>query len=273
MQRKFFRLPEITLALALCSGSALAIDPGTKDPRKVARAVETRERGDKVTSRVTLSLLDASGRKRVRKTRQQSIRFADGHKTIMFFESPATVRNTGMLSIDYKDGKREDEQWLHMPNLHKTTRIAGAEKSQSFMGTDLTYADMTTRDTKLYKYKMLESSTVVDGEECWLIEARPKTAAEKKATGYLKTHSWIGKKKLLPIRVKAWVIDGKKLKYLQFSDIAKVDGIWIAKRLVVTTKRNKTVLSKTVMQISEVKFKQPKVTEAQFSKRRLAQGL
>ena len=72
--------------------------------------------------------------------------FDKGTRQLMMFESPADVRNTGMLSIDYKDGNKDDDQWLYLPSLNKSTRISSGDKSGSFMGTDLSYADMTRAD-------------------------------------------------------------------------------------------------------------------------------
>jgi len=199
--------------------------------------------------------------------------FAGGSKTLMFFEAPADVRNTGLLSIDYDDGTKEDDQWLYLPSQHKSTRISTADKSGSFMGTDITYADMTSKDIDDYDYTLLEASVKVGDEDCWLIEARPRTDREKKETGYLKTHTWISKSKLMPVQVKAWVIEGKKLKYIKSTDFKQVDGIWIATRLAVRTMRGDTLESQTLMELQEVKFNQATVTEDQFSERRLEQGL
>ncbi|MDD9942572.1 MAG: outer membrane lipoprotein-sorting protein [Myxococcales bacterium] len=252
---------------------AAAVEPSETDPRKIAKAAEDRPDGDKGISRVSLTLVDASGRKRVRKTVQRSLDFPDGTKTLIFFESPADVRNTGLLSVDYDAGEKDDDQWLYLPSLHKATRISSADKSGSFMGTDLTYADMTSRDTDVYDYKMLEQSVKVDGEDCWLIESRPKTDKERKETGYLKTHVWISKNKLMPLQMKAWVIEGKKIKLIKFSSIAKIDGIWVAKKLAVQTRRNNKVESSTLMEISDIKFNQGSVTDELFSQRRLEQGL
>ena len=260
-------------ALSTAANQAKALDPKTTDPRQIAKAMEARDEGDHAQATVTLTLIDASGRKRVRKLRQQRIKFAGGHKTIMFFESPADVRNTGLLSIDYDDGSRDDDQWLYLPSLHKSTRIASVNKSDSFMGTDLTYADMTKTDTSAYEYKLLDGDAKVDGEACWLIEARPKTDKEKRETGYLKTQVWVSKDKLLPVQTKAWVLEGKKLKYMKASEFTKIDGVWIAKRLAVRTVRNNKVESETLMEMANLKFNQPSITDDQFTERRLEQGL
>lgn len=268
-------LPSL-LAFAAAVGAASAahaLDPNETDPRKIAQAAEDRPTGDRGTMATTLTLEDSSGRQRVRKLRQQSLKFQGGTKTLMFFESPADVRNTGLLSIDYDDGKKEDDQWLYLPSQHKSTRISTADKSGSFMGTDITYSDMTKKDIGDYDYVMLEKSVKVGDEDCWLIEARPRTDKEKKETGYLKTHTWISKSKLMPVQVKAWVIEGKKLKYMKFSELKQVDGIWVAGRLAVRTMRGDALESQTVMEMRDIKFNQPTVTEDQFSERRLEQGL
>ena len=263
----------LPLCVALSASTALAVPPGETDPRKIAQAVEDRPTGDKGTAKITLTLTDSNGRKRERKLRQQTMDFTDGTKTIMFFESPADVRNTGLLSVDYDKAGKDDDQWLYLPSLHKSTRISTSDKSGSFMGTDITYADMTAKDPDAYDYKMLQQSVKVDGEDCWLIEARPRTDKEKKETGYLKTQTWISKSKLMPVQVKAWVIEGKKLKYIKFSDIAQIDGIWIFKKMAVRTMRNNKVESQTLFLMSDVKFNQPAVSDEQFTQRRLEQGI
>lgn len=263
----------VTLGIVLISAQVSALDPNTTDARAIAAAVEDRESGNRSVSRVTLTLMDASGRKRVRKVQQMSKDFSEGNKTLIFFESPGDVRNTGLLSIDYDDSNRNDDQWLYLPSLHKSTRISGSDKSGSFMGTDLTYSDMTKKDTDGYVHKILEASTKIDGQDCWLIESRPKSDKEKQETGYLKTHVWISKTMLLPMQTKAWVIEGKKLKYMKSSKFEKVDGIWIAKELAVRTVRNKRVESQTLMEIGSIKFNQAQVTDDQFTERRLEQGI
>lgn len=269
-------LATVTLCLALAS-PALALDPNTTDPEAISKAVDELAEGDRSTSRVTLTLIDSSGRKRVRKTRSMSKNFPGGTKSIMFFESPADVRNTGMLTIDYDDGNRDDDQWLYLPSLHKATRISSSDKSGSFMGTDITYADMTKKDRKLYTSKIVQQSVMVGGEDCWVIEQRPKTEKEKKATGYLKTHTWISKSKLMPMQMKSWIIEGKKLKYIRFSGwkqhSTEAGKVWSFAKMEVRTVRNKKVESRTIMEMSNMKFDDPTVTDDQFSERRLEQGI
>ena len=260
--------------LALFSLSyAYALEPNTKDPRAIMEMVESRSMGDKVISTVKMIISDEAGRKRERVVNSRAIEFLEGTKTIMFFESPADVRGTGMFSIDYKDGNQSDDQWLYLPSLHKSTRISGGDKSGSFMGSDLTYADMTKKNTNNYDYQLLKESEKVDGEDAWVIEARPRTQKEQEETGYVKNQAWISKEKLIPLKSKAWVKEGKKLKYTKFSDFKKIDGLWFSNKIDIKTMRNNKVESLSSMIFVKRQLNQPEVKPDDFSLQRLEKGL
>ena len=257
--------------------TGFALPSDTIDPQAIMDAVDQQPDGDRSVSRLMMKIQDKDGRERVRVVSSKSIKFKEGTKQLMRFESPADIRGTGMLSIDYDDGNQDDDQWLFLPSLHKSTRISSGEKSGSFMGTDLSFSDMTKADPKQYSYKMLKSSVKVklDGqtEECWLIESRPSTAKAKKETGYLKSHVWVSKDKLLPIQIKSWVREGKKLKYIQFKEVKKVDGLWTPHMIIARTKKGKTTESTTILHFTEMAYNQSSVTESLFTQSQLEQGI
>jgi outer membrane lipoprotein-sorting protein len=269
-----FGLGGALIAVLAISGSAQALDPNTKDPAKIFQASEDADQGDKQTSKMTMTLIDSSGRKRERVLQGQRLKFKGGTKSLMFFESPADMRNTGFLSIDYDDPAKDDDQWLYMPALHKSTRIASQDKAGSFLGSDISYSDMNKKDVKAYDVKLIAPSEKVDGEDCWVIEAQPKTAKEKAETGYLKAQSWISKKSLLRLQVKVWLAKGNRVKYIKFTDIKKIEGVWIpGKWTVRTMKDEKNVESTTIWQFSSVKLNQPEVKDVDFTQSRLEKGL
>ncbi len=254
-------------------GTASAISPDETNPKTIMNAVESRETGDQQTARLKITIQDKAGRERTRGLQSWMMDFEGGTKQLVLFESPADVRNAGLLSVDYDDGAKSDDQWLYLPSLSKTTRISSSDKSGSFMGTDLTYADMTKKDPDAYEYKMVQQDVTVDGERCWLIEARPLTEKEKKETGYLKTQVWVSKEKLMAVRVKAWVTAGKKMKYTKMGDIKKVEGLWVTHKMVVQTKRGGETESTSTISFSNLKLNDPSVTAELFSERKLEQGL
>lgn len=261
------------LLSALLALPVAAIEPSETDPRAVMEAVEAQESGDRQTATIAITITDKAGRERHRTLQTRAMDFDGGTKQLLLFEAPADVRNAGLLSVDYDDGSVSDDQWLYLPSLNKTSRISGADRSGSFMGTDLTYADMGGRDLDDYTYEMVEASATVDGEECWVIESRPATDEEQKETGYLKSHTWISKDKLLPLQTKAWVLEGKKLKYTKFSEFQQINGIWVPHRVVVRTVKDGSAVSSSTLEFSNVAFDQEDVTESDFTERRLEQGL
>jgi hypothetical protein len=264
----------VFFAAIMASSGAWAVSPDETDPVVIMKASEGRALGDRMTARLTMTVKDAANREKVRVVRSRSMDFQGGRRSLMLFESPVEDRNTGLLSIDYDEGGRDDDQWLYLPSVSKSTRISGSGKSGAFLGSDLTYADMTRKDTKNYDYKMLEQSVKVGDEDCWLIEATPRTSRERDETGYEKTQIWVSKSKLMPLQVKAWVTAGKKTKLLKFADIEKVDGTWTAKKLMVRTVNHAgKPESTTILTWADLRYNDPSVTIEDFTERRLEKGL
>ena len=271
--KTLFRTTLLTAFSLALTQEASAVSPDSTDPDAIMHAVETRDSGNATTLKLHITIEDGAGRQRSRKVHVRSMEFDQGNKQIILFEEPADLRNTGMLSIDYNDGSKTDDQWLYLPSLGRTTRIASADKSGSFMGTDLTYADMTKKDPDAYTYTMMEQSTSVDGEECWLIEATPKTDKEKSETGYMKSQIWVSKAKMIPLQLKAWVLEGKRLKYTKMSDVRSLDGVWVAHKVVVRTKKGSTTESTSTLTTSDMVMNASDVSDSDFTEQRLERGL
>ena len=77
----------------------------------------------------------------------------------------------------------------------------------------------------------------------------------------------------MPIQLKAWVIEGRKLKYIRFDDIRNVEGVWVAHKISARTVRNKKVESTTVLSFSEFVLNQEQVTDDLFTQKKLQEGL
>jgi hypothetical protein len=272
--RKFLRLALALLAAQLALPSlGLAIPATTSDPRAIVEAMEARDTGSSSTLKLSITIADKAGRERTRLVQVRSMKTPEATRQLILFEKPADLRNAGFLSVDYNEGGRADDQWLYLPSLGRTTRIASADKSGSFMGTDLTYSDMTRKDPDAYEYRMVQQSVVVDGEDCWLIEATPRTAKEKKETGYAKSQLWVSKDKLIAVRIKAYVVEGKRLKFTQLSDFRQVDGVWVAHKVVVRTMRNGEVESVSTLVTSDLVLNAKTVQASDFTEQRLERGL
>ena len=240
--------------------------------REVMEKVNARDTGDRSITEMEMILINKKGKKRVRKLKTFGLEKGKKSLSLMFFLSPADVRNTGFLTFDYDESGKDDDQWLFLPALRKTKRIAAGDKSGSFMGSDLNYSDMTSPDLDLYDYTLMKE-TEVNGQKVWQIKAVPKTKAEAKKSGYSKSVVFIRKDNYVMIRGVRWVHKKKRNKYLDVRKLDKIDGIWVSTEMHVTTKSGKKILHKTIMKQKNIHFNQDEVNEDLFSIRRLEKGL
>jgi len=240
--------------------------------REIMEKVNARDTGDRSITEMEMILIDKKGNKRVRKLKTFGLEKGKDSLSLMFFLSPADVRNTGFLTFDYDESGKDDDQWLFLPALRKTKRIAAGDKSGSFMGSDLNYSDMTSPDLNLYEYTLMKE-TEVKGQKVWQIKAVPKTKAEAEKSGYSKSVVFIRQDNYVMIRGVRWVHKKKRNKYLDVRKLEKIDGIWVSTELHVTTKSGKKTLHKTILKQKNVHFNQDEVNEDLFSIRRLEKGL
>ena len=267
--RIFFQYVIFGLVLiAVIIPSAFADDPKA---RTIMEKVDARDDGDNRMSDMEMILIDKRGNQRVRKlatfTKDKGI---DTHN-LMFFMHPADVKNTAFLTWDYDDPNRDDDQWLYLPALRKTKRIASSDKSGSFMGSDLTYADMTNRNLEDYDF-FFKKEIDVKGVKAWLIESIPRSKKVIKETGYTKSLLIVRQDNYVVIRAVHWIKDGGYLKYIDVKNLEQIQGIWVAKEMQVSKKKGKQLVHKTILKLNNVKFNQDLDLEL-FTVRRMEKGL
>jgi hypothetical protein len=273
--RRINAVSTLLAILALIAPTAGADDPaGPGVPvsaRAVMELVDARDDGDNGTQAMEMILIDKNGSTRERTIRSFSRDVGEDTHTIMFFESPADVKDTGFLTYDYDDDAKDDDQWLYLPALKKTKRIASSDKSGSFMGSDFSYADMTDRKLDRYDYTLMQE-TDVDGVKAWQIESIPKTEEEIDETGYTKSIVFVRQDNFVMIRSVNWVKKGNRLKYFDVKKLEQIDGIWVPTEMHMTTKKGKATLHKTVLKSHDVRFNQ-EIDDDLFSVRQLEKGL
>ena len=256
------------VALALLVAAPIAAEE--LSAREVMQRVDDRDDGDRSVRKLEMILIDKNGGERVRRLQSWSRDEGEDVQSIMFFLSPADIEDTGFLTYDY-DAEKDDDQWLYLPALKKTKRIASGDKSGSFMGSDFTFADMTDRNLDYYDYTLVQESEV-GGQPVWVIEAIPNTEDEIEETGYTKQIVFVRKDNYVVIRAKSWLKRGGRNKYLDVKKLDLIDDIWVATEMHMTTKKGKKTLHKTVLISDDVKFNQP-MDESSFSVRKLEDGV
>ena len=247
---------------------AYADDPRA---RTIMEKVDARDDGDNQTAEMEMILIDKRGSQRVRKIATFSKDKDADQLKLMFFQHPADVKDTAFLTYDYDDPDKDDDQWLYLPALRKSKRIASSDKSGSFMGSDLNYSDMTDRNLEDYDFT-LKKEMEVKGVKTWLIESIPRSKKVIKETGYKKSLIIVRQDNYVVIRAVNWVKDGGYLKYVDVRRLERIDGIWVATETHVTKKRDKKTVHKTILKLNNVKFNQALDYEL-FTIRRMEKGL
>ena len=257
----------LTLGLSLLTTNLLADDAKA---RAIMKKVDARDDGQTLEQDMTMVLIDKNGKKRTRNLHTYGKDFGTDKHQIMFFKSPADVKNTSFLTYDYDKVSRDDDQWLYLPALKKVKRIPSSDKSSSFMGSDFSYFDMTDRNLEDFDFKLLKE-TKVRGKDAWMIEATPRNKRVKKESGYTKTIAIVRKDNYVTVRVINFMRNGKK-KYMDMQKLHKQGGVWLPDVMTMSTKKGKKTLHKTVLKFKNIKLNKA-INNSMFTTRRLEKGL
>ncbi len=259
----------LIFGLTFLSSTSFAKD----DPkaRAIMEKVEDREDGNNAISDMTMILIDKNNNRRIRQIKSYTKDFGVDTHRIMFFQSPADVRNTGFLTYDYDTSKKDDDQWLYLPALKKTKRIASSDKSGSFMGSDFNYSDMNSMDLEDFDYS-IKKETKVKGHKVWIIQATPRSKDVMEETGYKKGYVYVRQDIFFVIGFKKWTYDGNYTKTMLVKSLKKIDGIWTTQEMHVKKKLGRKVLHQTVLKFKNTRYNQS-LKKNMFTIRRLEKGL
>ena len=155
--------------------------------RSVAERVDRREMGRDARLDMLMRLIDRQGRVRERSLLLTALRdpAEPGDRLLVRFLGPNDIKGTAFLVWEHPD--TEDERFLYLPALGRVRRIAGAEKQESFAGSDFSYEDIGRRRLDDYTYAFVDQNgswTGPDGRAypAWQIEARAVEAQARYPT-------------------------------------------------------------------------------------------
>ena len=258
----------IIICILVSPALVLADDP---EARKIMEQVDARDDGDNQVSDMEMILIDKNSNQRVRRIRSFNKDNGKDELRLMFFLSPADVENTAFLTWDYDQADMDDDQWLYLPAVGKPKRIAASDKDASFMGSDFYYGDITDLELTLYDFKILKETKVGD-YPAFLIESIPSTQKTIDDYGYTKSILYVRKDIYMVVRVVHFLKEQGKLKYLDVTQLDKIEGIWVATELQMWTVKGKMKQHHTIIKLSNVKFNQP-LEENFFTVRQMQKGL
>jgi len=213
-------------AVFLIAAAAGWAEPPSAD-QIMARVMET-QRADTAAMDIEMTLIDVRGAERMRRLQTLSMTVDELTSTVTVFLSPPSVRNTRFLTVERAGG---EDQWIFLPAVGRSRRIASAERGGSFMGSDFSYADMasTTYDTDEAVHRLLRTEER-DGRETFVVESIPRDDAQ-----YSRTVVWVDTSTYLPVRVLFWESGNDPAKELVVTETERVEGRWVATDVTMTT--------------------------------------
>ena len=210
------------LPLLVAGASALA--QGNEAERRgleIAQAADKANQGF-ASERATLSmdLVNAHGDVSKRKVAIETLEgTSDGDRSRVIFDWPPDVKGTKLLTWTHK--QREDDQWLYLPAIKRTRRISGANKTGSFMGSELAYEDLASAEVERFGYRYVDEPTL-DGRATFRIERTPRDPI----SGYSREVVWIDKEYQNPLRIDFYDRKQALLKTAKFAGYKRLDRFW-----------------------------------------------
>ena len=232
------RIVYLIVVLSVVAGKAFAMLPSGDE---IAQNINQRDEGLAVSRNVLMEMTDKRGKQRQRHTRGFRKYFGQEKRTVIFYLSPKSVKNTAFLTYDYPDVERDDDQWLYLPAARKVRRVSASDRGDYFLGTDFTYEDIKL-ESKVsledYKRKTLHEARLA-GRKTYVVEATPVSKKTAKELGYSKVIQWVDPEIWMTRKAEFYDLRGKHLKTVYTKDIKQVQGIWTAHLLEVDNHKTK----------------------------------
>jgi len=235
-----------------------------QNAESVVRDSRDRIKADTVSTRSKMVISAKNGSTTERVIDQYSKDGPKGNsRTMIVFQSPATVAGTRFLTIENRGGA--DDRWIFLPELGKVRRIAASEGGGSFMGTDFSYDDISSmsRDAELDTHTLLREENF-NGGPCYVIQSVPKDGSYQ----YSKMVSWIAKDSKITLKIELYDKKSALVKTVEMSGIKDIQGRATVTITKITTRAAGT---STTINTEIVKYDDP-VPEKVFTTEYLETG-
>ena len=106
---------------------------------EIAKMINMRPSPKDMSNKTEMVLTNSKGKARTHKMISKSM---DGNKNqIIWFMEPKDDRGIAFLKIEHEN--KDDEMRMWLPAFNKVRRISSKKKGDSFMGSDLSYEDLS----------------------------------------------------------------------------------------------------------------------------------
>jgi len=196
-------------------------------------------------------------------------RLIDGRShTILQFTGPSYLRDNSILMIE--DERGVSQTWLFQPEVGAPRRVSTYQKEDSFFGSDLSYADLETRNWSGHEVKALPPEEDAGGgletHRFDRFEAIPDASSP-----YARHVVWLDRASGAVARLESFRVGATApTKVLEVElDSLEGSGDALIPRKMTVTRRDKAWVTEVAFTRVELK---PDLTESTFSAMRLQRG-
>jgi hypothetical protein len=155
-------------------------------------------------------------------------------KTLVKFEEPEDMRQTGFLMVVNED--RSNDQFVWSPSTGRVRRVQ--LRGVGVMGTDYTFDDIAWKNVEDASYVRLPDEEI-DGVPVYVVEVTAKPFVD---SSYKTARTWIEKKHFVPLRTIYRDGNGVEMREMQAraSSLHDFKGTWIATESTMSNLKEKT---------------------------------
>jgi hypothetical protein len=157
------------IALAIAAGAAG--EPQSESPEGVLEAAFANRYEVDLISEMEIVMRSGTGSEQRRLVQAVSKRIDGRAQSIGRVLEPGSLRGLTVLISELADGGRE--MFVYLPALLRARRISGAQRLESFLGSDLTYEDFERQRAADFIVEPLSPEDVA-GEHCTMVRAVPR---------------------------------------------------------------------------------------------------
>lgn len=181
-------------ALLTLPGVAAAANDPLVAGREILQRCDFKNPGEDQRSRLTIVLRDKDNneKKNVYRRLWKDYRGEGGvaDKMVLYTEFPPDAEGAAFMRWAYtRQSDRNADQWIYLPVLKKIRRVSIRDPGDSFLGSDLTYADISGRPLEADQHRLLQTFKR-GSQEIYAVESVP---VDKSTALYSKTVSWFVK--------------------------------------------------------------------------------
>jgi len=191
---------------------------------EIAKTMKARDRGfGNFTAELRMVLIDTVGKETLRRLHVKTLEVeSDGDQTVAIFDAPADVKGTVFLT--HTHAREPDDQWLYLPALKRVKRIAPANKTAPFMGSEFAYEDLASQEVEKYTYDYLGEDTFA-GRPCYKLARIPVDPQ----SGYSRLVEWVDQQRYVTLKTEFYDRRQEKRKTLVASEYKQyLDRYWRA---------------------------------------------